>query len=130
MLEVATKDDLIAIHAQLGELKYKVEKLEAINKPNEQLSAVAEAFKKIPDCTKPCTCSCTKPEQPALEWEVWFKGRLPKFIPPDWEFEDNAFKTEQEAIEYVNATGSTLDTLTFEVRHNPKRKTFVDSFVK
>ena len=94
MLEVATKDDLTAIYAQLGELKYKVEKLEG--------------------CTKPCTCSCTKPEQPALEWEVWnveWPGSAPTFACPS---EGNA----KLLCKWANKEWN----FKYEVRHNPKRK--------
>ena len=86
----APESDLTAIHSQLGELKYKVEKLEGY--------------------TKPCTCSCTKSEQPALEWEVWYCN---SFIA--------SHKTESDAMVTVKARSKHYcnDERDYEVR---KRK--------
>lgn len=90
-----TKSDLTAIHSQLGELKYKVEKLESF--------------------TKPFTCSCTKSEQPELEWEVWWKP-CEKLI--------CVVQSEEEAKIIIEdrSAGRGNDATGYEVRHNPKRK--------
>lgn len=108
----APESDLTTIHSQLGELKYKVEKMEAIVSKNPQVYG---------NFTTSCKCSYTKSEQPKLEWEVWGKYR-------SYEWELCCITDDKEKADWIynmyqkEGDSLAIGSYKYKVRHNPKRK--------